>query len=593
MLRAPMHPMLRLWRYARPFQRTIGVATVYSILNKLFDIAPEILIGVLVDTVVKREDSLVATFGIVEVEQQLLVLALLTVVIWVLESTFQYLYAVRWRTIAQGVQHGLRMDVVAHVHALPLSYFEDRSSGQVLSILNDDINQLERFLNEGANDLLQVTFSSLAVGAIFFFLTPGVAFVALIPVPLILIGAFAFQRRLAPRYAAVRERAAALNGILNNNLAGLATIKAFVGEAHEREMVRQASESYRHVNHEAIVVASAITPVIRIAVLVGFVATLFYGGLLTLEGSLEVGAYSVLVFLTQRLLWPLTRLAEMTDLYQRSSASAQRALDLLETPIGHTGGDQPWPHLPVRGEIRFDDVHLDYGDHQALRGISLAIPAGSTCAFVGSTGSGKSSLLKLLLGFREPTRGKIIIDEVDIATLDLTALRREIGFVNQDVYLVDGTVADNICYGTFDASRDAIVAAARAAEAHEFIDRLPQGYDTRVGERGQKLSGGQRQRLAIARALLKDPPMLVLDEATSAVDNETEAAIQRSLAAITRDRTTLLVAHRLSTIVHADQICVLEHGEIVERGTHDELLATSGHYAALWRLQTGQTRPAR
>ncbi|TPV96310.1 MAG: ABC transporter ATP-binding protein [Myxococcales bacterium FL481] len=587
-----MHPMLRLWRYARPFQRSMRIATLFSLLNKLFDIAPEILIGVLVDTVVKREHSLVADFGIVDVESQLLALAGLTVVIWTLESAFQYLHSVRWRNIAQGVQHGLRLDVYDHVQRLPLAYFEDRSSGQVLSIINDDINQLERFLNQGANDLIQVVFSSLAVGAIFFFLTPQVALVALVPVPLILVGAFYFQRRLAPRYAAVRQRAAALNGIISNNLAGLATIKAFVGERHELGVVQQASERYQRVNADAIRVASAITPVIRMAVLVGFVATLYYGGRLTLQGQLEVGAYSVLVFLTQRLLWPLTRLAEMTDLYQRSSASAQRALDLLDTRVAQAGGDQQWPHHPVRGEIRFDAVSLSYGEQPALRDVSLTVPAGSTCAFVGATGSGKTSLLKLLLGFRAPTSGRIFIDDVNVATLELAELRGVIGFVNQDVFLVDGSVADNIAYGTFGASWAAIEAAARAAEADAFVRRLPQGYETRVGERGQKLSGGQRQRVAIARAILKDPPLLVLDEATSAVDNETEAAIQRSLATITRDRTTLFVAHRLSTIVRADQICVLDRGEIVERGTHAELLDLNGQYAALWRLQTGQPESA-
>ncbi|MEZ4223042.1 MAG: ABC transporter ATP-binding protein [Polyangiaceae bacterium] len=587
-----MHPLLRLWRYATSRGRGIAWATTCSIGNKLFDIAPEVLIGVLVDTVVKRDASLLARLGVTRVEEQLVVLSVLTVLIWALESTFQYLYQLSWRNLAQAVQHDLRLDVYAHVQQLPLSYFEDRSTGNVLSIINDDINQLERFLNGGANDLIQVGVSSLAVSAIFFALAPQVAVVALLPVPLVLFGAYYFQRRLQPHYADVRERHGILNGVVNNNLTGLATIKAFVTEAHEVGEIRQRSDDYLRANAGAIRVASAITPVIRMAILCGFVGTLIFGGLLTLEGKLSVGAYSALVFLTQRLLWPLTRLADMTDLYQRAMASTRRALDLLATPTLRTDRGEPWPADAGAGRIEVSEVSLSYGDRPALANLSLTVPAGTTCALVGSTGSGKSSLVKLLLRFYEPQSGSIRIDGVDVTSLRLDELRRAIGFVSQEVYLVDGTVADNIRYGSFDATDDEVQAAARAAEAHEFIQALPQGYATRVGERGQKLSGGQRQRLAIARAVLKNPRILILDEATSAVDNETERAIQRSLARITRDRTTLIVAHRLSTIRHAQQICVLEQGQVVERGTHEELLEAQGRYAALWQLQTGEALDA-
>ncbi|MCA9596088.1 MAG: ABC transporter ATP-binding protein [Myxococcales bacterium] len=583
-----MHPLRRLWRYADRRRRSIVLATLFSVANKMFDIAPEVLIGILVDTVVKRETSLLARLGVVNVEHQLLLLAGLTTLIWILESTFEYLYAVRWRNLAQYIQHDLRLDVYAHVQELPLSYFESKSSGQILSVINDDINQLERFLNGGANDLIQVGVSSVAVSVIFVVLTPQVALVALLPVPLILLGAFYFQKKLEPRYAEVRDRAGVLNGVVNNNLSGLATIKAFVAEKHEMAMVMGRSEDYQNANARAIRVASAITPVIRMGVLSGFVATLFYGGMLTLRGSLAVGAYSVLVFLTQRLLWPLTRLADMTDLYQRAMASTRRALDLLEAPIDVRDGTECWPAGELPGSIELEDVSLSYGDHPALRGVSLNVAPGTTLALVGSTGSGKSSLTKLLLRFYEPSAGRILIDGVDISTLKLSELRGAIGFVSQDVFLVDGTIAENVSYGSFDATRSQIEAAARAAEAHEFVEALPLGYDTRVGERGQKLSGGQRQRIAIARAILKNPRILVLDEATSAVDNETEAAIQRSLATITKERTTVIVAHRLSTIRHAHQICVLEGGRVVEQGTHEELVARGQRYAALWRLQTGE-----
>jgi len=303
-----------------------------------------------------------------------------------------------------------------------------------------------------------------------------------------------------------------------------------------------------------------------------------------------LAASSVLVYLTQRLLWPLTRLAEMTDLYQRSMASIQRVMDLLHTPVAISYEGKELPVVAVRGALQFDRVTFTYdgSGSAAIDGMSLFIPAGNTVAFVGSTGGGKSTLTKLLLRFHEPQQGVIRLDGQPIGDIKLQDLRRAIGYVAQDTFLADATVAENIAYGMIDLPRDEIVEAARAAEAHEFINALPQGYDTQVGERGMKLSGGQRQRLALARAVLKNPPILILDEATSAVDNETEAAIQRSLERLVIGRTSVIIAHRLSTVRSAHCIHVLEKGRIAESGTHEQLLASAGIYAALWRLQTGE-----
>jgi len=305
-----------------------------------------------------------------------------------------------------------------------------------------------------------------------------------------------------------------------------------------------------------------------------------------------VGAYSVLVFLTQRLLWPMTGLADVADMYQRSVSSIERAMKLLDTPITIAYEGVHFPAATVQGQVRLEGVQFDYGEPgmlpPTLHGITLTLPAGQTTAFVGTTGSGKSTLVKLLLRFYEPQQGRILLDGQPINGLNLQDLRRAIGYVSQDTFLTDGTVAENIAYGVVGASDAAIAQAASAAECTGFIDQLPLGFATRIGERGQKLSGGQRQRLALARAILKNPPILVLDEATSAVDNETEAAIQRSLEVVSRDRTTIVIAHRLSTVRHADCIHLLEAGRIVESGTHDALLAQGGGYAALWRLQTGE-----
>ena len=581
-------PLPRLLRYASRHRPTIYLASLFSFLNKVMDIAPEILIGMAVDVVARGEASALARFGVTEPGRQLLVLAGLTLLIWVLESTFEYLYEVRWRNLAQTVQHELRLDAYGHVQKLDMAFFEDRSTGALVATLNDDINQLERFLNGGANNVLQTLSTVVLVGAVFFYLAPQVAMLAMAPIPFILAGAFYYQFRVEPLYAGVREQAADIAARLANNLTGIATIKAYTAEERELKGVEKESLAYTTANARAIRVSSAFIPLIRMAILAGFLATLVVGGKMALAGTLTVGAFSILVFLTQRLLWPLTGLAETVDLYQRAMASAARVLDLLETPIalGHEG--RKLPAAAVKGEVRFERVTFAYpGRRPALSEVDLTVPAGTTAAFVGATGSGKTTLTKLLLRFYDPTEGRILLDGTDIREYEPTELRRAIGFVSQDTFLFHGTARENIAYGDPAADASRLAAAARAAEAHEFITALPSGYDTVVGERGQKLSGGQRQRLALARAVLKDPPILILDEATSAVDNETEAAIQRSLEKLVVGRTTFVVAHRLSTIVKADRIFVLNEGRVVESGTHAELIAKGGAYADLWRVQTG------
>ena len=373
-----------------------------------------------------------------------------------------------------------------------------------------------------------------------------------------------------------------------NNLSGIITIKSFVAEEYESARLNRESEAYRQSNARAIELSAAFTPLIRMLILVGFTALMVFGGISAVNGNLSVGAYSVLVYLIQRLLWPLTRLGNTFDLYQRAMASINRVMNLLDTPITIHQGDISLPIENVRGELLFDNVTFAYKDrYRVIKNLSLEIPAGKTIAIVGSTGSGKSTLIKLLLRFYDLSSGKIVLDGININNLKLADLRRCIGLVSQDVFLFHGTVAENIAYGKFDATDREIQNAAKVAEAHEFITQLPEGYNTIVGERGQKLSGGQRQRIAIARAVLKNPPILVLDEATSAVDNETEAAIQRSLERITVDRTTIAIAHRLSTIRNADCIYVMEYGQLVESGTHEDLLADNGIYASLWRVQSG------
>ncbi len=584
-----IHPIFRLLRYAHKYQTRINQASISSILNKVFDLTPPILIGIAVDIVVEQQDSFVAQFGIEGVFNQLVVLSILSFIVWSLESVFEYAHERLWRNIAQNIQHDLRINAYSHIQDLELEFFENNSTGRLLAILNDDINQLERFLDVGANEIIQVLTTVIIISTAFFILAPSHAWMTILPIPIIIWGAVSFQKLLAPRYAEVREQVSSLSSRLANNLSGITTIKSFTTEYYEIERVRKDSLAYLNSNQKAINLSAAFVPLIRFVILAGFTGILLFGGLEVEKGNLAVGTYSVLVFMTQRLLWPLTRLGQTLDLYQRAMASTNRVMNLLDTPVTIHSGDTSLPLHSIRGDIVFDRISFAYNQRESvIKDFNLTIPAGTTIAIVGLTGSGKSTLVKLLLRFYEIQAGNITVDGIDLRKIVLSDLRRAIGLVSQDVFLFHGTVRDNIAYGNPEATETEIINAAKMAEAHNFVMELPEGYDTIVGERGQKLSGGQRQRLSIARAIVKNPPILILDEATSAVDNETEAAIARSLEYITKNRTTIMIAHRLSTIRNVDRIYVLERGKIIEQGTHEDLITQEGVYNNLWRVQTGQ-----
>ena len=578
----------RLLRRLRPHRRTIQLAAFCSVVNKLLDLAPPVLIGLAVDVIARQQTSWLSGLGFTTVPGQLTLLAIVSILVWSGESLFEYLYGLLWRNLAQTVQHELRVETYAHLQRLEMAFFEAGSSGRLMTVINDDINQLERFLDRGTNEILQLITTVVAVGCMMLALSPTIAGVSFLPIPVIFWGSLHFQRSLAPRYAEVRERAGDIASRLSNNLGGMLTIKSYATEIWEVRRLTEQSEGYRRSNGRAIRRSAAFIPLIRFAILFAFLAILVIGGLQAWQGHLAIGTYSFLVFITQRLLWPITTLGSTLDDYQRSMASARRVLDLLDTPIAIPSGDLPLNVEQVRGELRFEQVGFAYaGRRPLLRDFDLTVPAGHTIGIVGATGSGKSTIVKLLLRLYEIQAGRILLDGMPISALCLQDLRRSIGLVSQEVFLFHGTVAENIAYGRFEAPRLAIERAARLAEASAFIHALPDGFDTVVGERGQQLSGGQRQRIALARAILKDPPVLILDEATAAVDNETEAAIQRSLDRITADRTTLVIAHRLSTVRHADRIIVMDQGRIVESGGHSELLQRGGAYADLWRVQAG------
>lgn len=575
----------RLSRLLKHFDRyrvQVYRATLHSILNQILDLAPPLLIGLAVDVVVKQESSYLATWY-PEPIHQLYVLGVCTFLVWGGESLFEFLYQKCWRELAQFVQKDLRSDVYAHIHKLHSQWFTQQQTGDLLATLNDDVNQLERFFNVGANNIIQLITTTLVVSFVFFYTAASVAFWAMLPIPIIIWGSLRFQKEIGPRYTLVRKRAAEINAQLGHTLRGMEVVKSFTAESRELERLEDLSSAYVEANRSAIILSSAFTPIIRMAIVIGFLATLIYGGSLTLQGQLEIGTYSVLVFLTQRLLWPLTRLGQTVDLYQRAMASAQRAFDVLDVVPDIHGGRQVFTDHTLKGTIHFRKVSFAY-PHQPpiFSTLDLVCPAGQSTAIVGATGSGKSTLIKLLLGFDRPTSGDVWIDDIPVSKLELSAWRRYVAVVSQQVYLFDDTLMENIRYGRIEASDEEVFMAAKIAGVSGFSEQLSHGYATTVGEGGVLLSGGERQRVSIARALLKDPKVLVLDEATSAIDAYTESTIQDSLDQFCQNRTVIIIAHRLNTVKNADQIVVLDQGRIMERGSHQELLDLEGMYARLW-----------
>lgn len=576
----------KLYLYSKEQETKVRRGIIYSILNKLFDLAPPVLIGIAIDIVVEGADSFLGTLGVQDRRQQLIVLAFLTFVIWALESTFDYFAAVTWRNISQDVEHSLRTDTFDNVLGLDLQYFENKSSGRLMAVLNDDVNQLEKFLDTGANKLLQTMTTVIVIGGTFLYISPLIAIFAFIPIPVIIFGSFKFTKTIATRYTRIRNGIETLNANLSNSLSGILTVKSFNREKREFERILTSSDEVKSANYHAIKLSAAFIPIIRIAILFGFTATLLIGGFMALDGEINVAMYSVLLFITQRLLWPLTELGDTFDTYQRAMASFKRINALKDTQPEIKDGTVE--SMGINNSIVLEKINFSYVENfPVLNNVSLEIEKGSTTAIVGSTGSGKSTLIKLLLRLYDVESGKIIFDEENIQDLNIHSLRKNIGLVSQDIFLFEGTVFENIAYGNLDATENEIWNAAKLSESDEFINLLPNKKDTIVGERGQKLSGGQRQRISIARAILKNPEILILDEATSAVDNETEAAIQRSLDTLKEGRTVIAIAHRLSTIRNADVIYVLEKGEIVESGSHDELVKLKKVYANLWDVQTG------
>lgn len=585
------NPMSRLFRYLNPMRGRLLVASWWAVVNKVLDLAPPILVAWLIDVVAGTAPSwLPGWLGISSAMSQVVFLAVMTVVVFGLESLSQWGYAYGFMTLAQDAQHALRMDAYARMQQREIRFFEEHRLGRTLAMLNDDVNQLERFLNTGFAELVHLVVLVLFAGSVLFGLNPLLALVGLIPLPVIVWGSLRFSRMLEPRYSKVRESVGDVATRLENNIGGILVIKSFTAESFEQQRVAQASDAYRRANRNAIKLSTVFTPLIRMAIALGFAAVIVLGGWWAMQGKVSPGELVLFCMMIQRLLWPLTRLGSTFDEYQRARAGASRVFSLLNTPPRIADPAQPAALGRARGDVEFDNVVFRYRDREpVLNGLSFKVAAGEMVGIAGPTGAGKSTLIKLLLRLYDVNGGAVKIDNHDVRALAQLDLRRQIALVSQDVFLFHGTIRENIAYPGVDVPLEKVTEAATHAHFHEFVQTLPQGYDTLVGERGIKLSGGQRQRLSIARALLKDAPVLVLDEATSSVDTETERIIQQNLSELVTGRTALVIAHRLSTIRNADRILVLKDGVLAEEGDHDALVAAGGTYADLWAVQSGSS----
>jgi len=493
---------------------------------------------------------------------------------------------------------------------LSLDFFNNHQTGGMMSILNSDINRLEDFFNAEIREITRAFMVFSLVGGWMLYTAPRLGLLILVPVPIIALATAKFIVWIEPKYKRIRELVALMNTRLSNNLGGAAIVKSFDRYDVERGRVAEQSGAYRDEKIDAITVRKAFFSSLRLLVGAMFVTTLIVGGRTAITaGGLTAGAFVTYFMYLRYLDGPMTRIGKTANNYQKAKSSAERVFGVLgyeadvRTPAE---GDAP---TDVDGSVTFEDVSFSYSEEgeQILEGVDLDVDAGETVGFAGTSGSGKSTLLKLPPRFYDVDEGAVQVDGADVREFDLQTLRDRIGVVEQDPYMFSGTIRENIAYGdgnafetvlehrgeTPSAAGDvesAIREAARAAGADEFIRDLPDGYDTMVGERGVKLSGGQRQRVSIARTLLNDPDVIVLDEATSDVDTETEQLIQENLEALTADRTAFVIAHRLSTIQDADRIVVMEDGEVIETGTHSGLVDDDGAYAGLWASQTDGSR---
>ena len=601
-------------RYGRDKLFVFSVGGVASVLSRAMELVPAYILAVAIDSLFFDERSF-ALWGVpgtwlpTDPAEQLLLVVVLLAVSYVLESGLSWVNDWCWNNFAQHFQHEVRVDTYDAMQRRGMAFFDDKQTGEVMSVLNNDVNQLEGFLTNSFNQGIRIVVRVGGMGGVMLLINWRLGIIPTLVIPLLAYASYLFVKIIHPKYQDVRSSVGQLNSRLENNIAGLAVVKAYNREEFETDRVEEASREYLDANWNAITTRIKFFPSIQLITAAGYVATFVIGGWWVMANrgvveplpffngpELTAGLLVMFLAYTRRFIYPMRNFGQILNDYQYAEAAGERVVGLLDSEPAITADEDAVILEDVDGRVEYRNVWFSYqtgdagteGGEKVIRDVSFTAEPGEYVGLVGPTGAGKSTLMKLLMRMYDVDEGSVRIDDHDVRDVDLHSLRRAISYVSQDPYLFYGSVAENIAYGLRDVDQREIEDAARAAGAHEFIQRLPDGYDTLVGERGVKLSGGQRQRVSIARAILEDPDVLILDEATSHVDNETEAVIQNSLAELTADRTTFAIAHRLSTVRDADEILVIDEGELVESGTHTELIEGDGLYAMLWRVQVGE-----
>ncbi len=576
----------QLWRilpFIKPYKIRFGLGILTNAGARACDLLPFVAMGLLTDAVLNGEVGTVDEFAF----YGLLILSAFTGL-----AIFQGISNYCWETLAQYLQHDIRMAAFDSLIKMEIRYFEDRQTGDIMSVLSADVNQLENFLSDASTSMIRIVITFSAAFAILVWMSWKLALILFVPVSIIMPLIYFFSTRVQKRYRESRQSFGDINAVLSNNISGMGVVQAYNAEAYEAERVGGESSAYKFHAIGATVERTKFLPGIYVIAGIAFGLLATAGGYLMLQGEdaggITPGQFVTFLLMSTRMSMPLFILGMLVNQIQKSEASARRVfamIDLEPTIVDKEGAvclEEP------AKSIAFHDVHFGYPNgNKVLNGVSFELAENQSIGIVGPTGAGKSTIVKLLLRYYETDSGSVSMNGQDIHDLTLECIRDQIGYVSQDVYLFHGTIRENIAYADQTASDDDIMRASELAGATEFIDSFPNGFNTVVGDRGVKLSGGQRQRISLARAILRRPPLLILDEATSAVDTRTEEVIQRNLNQFKDGRMTVAVAHRLSTIRDANLILVLVEGVVVERGTHDDLITQEGVYADLWAVQTG------